>query len=50
VRAGFAALIERYRPDEIIVNGQIHDHAARLKSFEIAAEALGSLGGAAAAE
>jgi hypothetical protein len=25
-------------PDEVILTGQIHDHAARLRSFEIAAK------------
>ena len=43
VRAGLAALIERHRPDELILTAQIHDHAARLRSFEIAAEALADL-------
>jgi luciferase family oxidoreductase group 1 len=37
VRAGMAAFIEKYRPDELILAGQIFDHGARLKSFEIAA-------------
>lgn len=46
VRAGLAALIARYRPDEIIFNSQIHDHAARLRSFEITAEAVASVTGA----
>ncbi len=40
VRATLGALIDRYRPDELILTGQIHDHAARLRSFEIAAEVL----------
>ena len=40
VRRELAALIARYAPDEIIITGQIHDHAARLRSFEIAAEAM----------
>lgn len=40
VREGLAALIERYRPDELILTGQIHDHRARVRSFAIAAEAL----------
>ena len=40
VRAQLAALIERHRPDELMLTAQIHDHAARLRSFEIAAEAL----------
>ena len=43
VRAGLQRLVERYRPDELILTGQIHDHAARLRSFEIAAEAMRSL-------
>ena len=30
----------RHEPDELILTGQIHDHAARLRSFEIAAEVL----------
>jgi luciferase family oxidoreductase group 1 len=33
-------LIERYRPDELILTGMIHDPAARKRSFGIAAEAL----------
>ena len=49
VRRELAALIDRYRPDEVIVTGQIHEHAARLRSFEIAAEALSDLGTARAA-
>ncbi len=40
VRRALTAFIERYRPDEVILTGQIHDHAARLRSFEIAAEIL----------
>ncbi|WP_062017619.1 LLM class flavin-dependent oxidoreductase [Aureimonas sp. AU4] len=44
VREGLAALVSRYRPDEVILTGQIHDHAARLRSFEIAAGAMASLG------
>lgn len=38
VQRDIGALIARYRPDELILTGQIHDHAARLRSFEIAAE------------
>lgn len=44
LRRMLAGFLERYRPDEVIFNGQIHDHAARLRSFEIAAEAMRSLG------
>jgi alkanesulfonate monooxygenase SsuD/methylene tetrahydromethanopterin reductase-like flavin-dependent oxidoreductase (luciferase family) len=43
VTAQLAALIDRHRPDEIILTGMIHDHAARLHSFELAAEAMRSL-------
>ena len=43
VRAQLAALVERYQPDEMILTGQIHGHAARLKSFEIAAEVMQGL-------
>ena len=43
VRRGLQDLIARYRPDELILTGQIHDHAARLRSFEIAADILGAL-------
>ena len=50
VQTGLAQLIDRYQPDEIIVNGQIHDHAARMKSFEIAAGAMDVLNGKVAAE
>ncbi len=44
VRQGLAAFIARHRPDELILTGQIHDHAARLRSFEIAAGAMAELG------
>ncbi|MFO1105050.1 MAG: LLM class flavin-dependent oxidoreductase [Amaricoccus sp.] len=43
VARALAALIERHRPDEVILTGQIHDHAARLRSFEIAADSLRAL-------
>lgn len=38
VKAGLEAFIARTNADEVIVTGQIFDHQARLKSFEIAAE------------
>jgi luciferase family oxidoreductase group 1 len=44
VEAELSALIDRHRPDEVILTGQIHDHAARLRSFEIAAEAMQAIG------
>ncbi|MFD2739350.1 LLM class flavin-dependent oxidoreductase [Sulfitobacter aestuarii] len=43
VAAQLQALIARYEPDELILTGQIHDHAARLRSFEIAAQVLGEM-------
>ncbi len=43
VRRQLAAIIDRYQPDELMVTGMIHDPAARLRSFEIAASALGDL-------
>ncbi len=39
-KARFVSLLERYRPDELILTGQIHDHSARLKSFRMASEVL----------
>ena len=44
VRCQLGKLIERYQPDEVILTGQIHDHAARLRSFEIGAEAMREVG------
>jgi hypothetical protein len=32
------AFVDRMQPDELIVVSHIHDHAARLRSHEIAAE------------
>ena len=49
VRTRLGELIDRYRPDELILTGQIHDHAARLRSFEIAAGAMADLSAADAA-
>jgi len=40
LRADFDRLIDRYQPDELILSGPIWDHAARKRSFEIAAEVL----------
>jgi luciferase family oxidoreductase group 1 len=41
VRRGLDAFIDATGVDEIMVTGHIFDHAARLRSFEIAAELLG---------
>jgi luciferase family oxidoreductase group 1 len=40
VKRELEALIAQHRPDELILTGQIHDHAARLRSFEIAADVM----------
>jgi luciferase family oxidoreductase group 1 len=37
VRRALGAFIERTQPDELMLTSQIFDHAARLRSFEIAA-------------
>ena len=37
VREGVAAFVLKHSPDELIVTGQIFDHAARLRSYEILA-------------
>jgi luciferase family oxidoreductase group 1 len=39
VRRGLAAFIDRTGADELIIAGHIYDHAARLRSYEIAADA-----------
>lgn len=33
-------IIDKYQPDELMVTGMIHDHSARIRSFEIAADVL----------
>lgn len=38
VRRGLAAFLERTGVDELMVTAAIHDHAARLRSFEIVAQ------------
>lgn len=43
IEAQLRALIDRYAPDEVILTGNIHDHAARMDSFAIAAEAMGRI-------
>jgi luciferase family oxidoreductase group 1 len=39
VRRGLAAFVELTKADELMLTGQIYDHAARLRSFELAAAA-----------
>ena len=43
VRNALAAFIERTKPDELMITAQIFDHAARLHSYEIAADLQKSL-------
>ena len=45
VRRGLERIIEQTRADELIVAGAIHDHAARLRSYEILAQIAGSING-----
>jgi luciferase family oxidoreductase group 1 len=40
VRRQLEALVATYQPDEVLLTGQIHDHAARKRSFAIAAEVM----------
>lgn len=40
IEDGIDKIINTYQPDELIVTGMLHNHAARLRSFEIAAEVL----------
>ena len=44
VEAGLRSLIEQTQADELIVTAQIYDHAARLRSFEITADAHKAIG------
>ena len=43
VRRQLTDLIARHKPDEIMLTGMIHDHAARLHSFDIAAQVMRDL-------
>ena len=43
VREKLKVQIDRFRPDEMIVTGMIHDPAARIRSFQIAADVLADL-------
>jgi luciferase family oxidoreductase group 1 len=43
IRDGIQRFVDDLRPDELMLTGQIHDHNARLRSFEIAAEAMRAL-------
>jgi alkanesulfonate monooxygenase SsuD/methylene tetrahydromethanopterin reductase-like flavin-dependent oxidoreductase (luciferase family) len=43
VEAGLRSVIDQTQADELIVTAQIFDHAARLRSFEITAQARDAL-------
>ena len=43
VRAGLKQFIELTAADEVMIAGQVYDHAARLRSFEIVAEVMKAL-------
>ncbi len=43
IRTQISQLITTYQPDELILTSMIHDHGARLKSFEIGADVLRDL-------
>ena len=40
LREGIAAFVDRHRPDELMLTGNIFDHDARKRSFAMAAEAF----------
>ena len=43
VRRGLEEFLARTQADELIISGQIHDHAARLRSYALLAEVRGQL-------
>lgn len=43
IRDQLSAIITRYQPDELMITGMIHDHGARVKSFQLAADVLKDL-------
>ncbi|WP_300617933.1 LLM class flavin-dependent oxidoreductase [Dokdonella sp.] len=47
VERGIAEFVDRFRPDELMLTANLYDHAARKRSFEIAAEARDRLAGVA---
>ncbi|HET6983133.1 MAG TPA: LLM class flavin-dependent oxidoreductase, partial [Myxococcaceae bacterium] len=49
VRRGLEGFLARTQADELIVSGQIHDHAARVRSYALLAEVRGQLAGRASA-
>jgi len=43
VRNGLISFLRNINPDELMITGHIYNHAARLRSFEIAADVLGTI-------
>ena len=43
IRDQLSTIINRYQPDELMITGMIHDHGARVKSFQLAADVLKDL-------
>lgn len=43
IKAQLRTIIDKYQPDELMVTSMIHDHTARVRSFEIAATVLAQL-------
>jgi alkanesulfonate monooxygenase SsuD/methylene tetrahydromethanopterin reductase-like flavin-dependent oxidoreductase (luciferase family) len=43
VARGLRGFLERTGADELIISGHIHDHQARLRSFELAAQVRDAL-------
>ena len=49
VRAGIDALVAETGADELMILSDVYDHAARLRSYELIAEAVGAKAEAASA-
>jgi hypothetical protein len=43
MKSQFRAIVDAHQPDELLVTGVIHAHAARIRSFEIGADVLSQL-------
>ena len=46
MRRGVEGFLARTGADELIVSAQVHDHAARVRSYELLAEVRAQLAGA----
>ncbi|MBQ2259778.1 MAG: LLM class flavin-dependent oxidoreductase [Loktanella sp.] len=45
IKRQLGGILASYQPDELMVTGMIHDHSARVRSFEIAADVLSDFSG-----